>query len=286
MQKIDGNMLDTYGMVVAAFLVQDKASWVRFFEKTFRIANVSPEIVFGVPFLTLNSANIDFLEYKLWWKTYTTKKALPTTRHIELVGRKEFAAVAFNLEYEIYVVYVESVSSNASPGSSLLNVYPLWRPQISGFITEKASKKISAEYLDFADIFFPDLAFKLPKHIGINDHAIKLVNRYQQSPYRLIYSQRPIELETLKAYIETNLANRFIRLSNSPAGAFILFDRKSESLFQLCVDYQDLNNLLVKNRYPLPLIDELLDRLGRARRFIQLDHTSAYHQMRICKEDK
>ena len=65
-QKIDGTTLDTHGMVVAAFSVMDKANQVRFFEKTFLVANVSPKIVFGMPFLTLTGADIDFSGPELW----------------------------------------------------------------------------------------------------------------------------------------------------------------------------------------------------------------------------
>ena len=90
-------------------------------------------------------------------------------------------------------------------------------------------------------------------------------------------------METLKTYIKTNLANGFIRPSKSPAGAPILFDRKPDGSLRLCVDYRGLNNLTIKNRYPLPLIGESLDRLGRAKRFTQLDLTNAYHWMRICE---
>ena len=135
------------------------------------------------------------------------------------------------------------------------------------------------------DVFSPDLASELFKHNGINNYAIELVDS-QQPPYEPIYSLRPVELETLKTYIETNLVNWFIKLSKSPVGAPILFDRKSDGFFRLCVDYQSLNNLTIKNRYPLPLIGELLDRLGRAKQFTQLNLTSLYHQMRIRKEDK
>ena len=59
-QKIDGTMLDTHGMVVAAFLVVDKANRVKFFEETFLVANVSPEVVLGMPFLTFSGADVDF----------------------------------------------------------------------------------------------------------------------------------------------------------------------------------------------------------------------------------
>ena len=95
-----------------------------------------------------------------------------------------------------------------------------------------------------------------------------------------------MELETLKAYIKTNLANGFIRLSKSPTNAPILYDRKLDGSLQLCVDYQGPNNLTIKNWYPLPLIGESLDKLGRARRFTQLDLTNAYHRMRICEGDE
>ena len=145
--------------------------------------------------------------------------------------------------------------------------------------------KVFAEYSDFADIFSPDLASELPEHTGINNHVIELVEG-QQLPYGPIYSLGLVELKTLKAYIETNLANGFIRPSKSSTGAPILFDRKSNGSFQLCVDYQGLNNLTIKNRYPLPLIRESLDRLERVKQFTQLDLTSAYHQIRIRKENE
>ncbi len=72
----------------------------------------------------------------------------------------------------------------------------------------------------------------------------------------------------------------------SPTRAPIIFDKKPNGSLRLCVNYQGLNNLTIKNRYPLLLIGEALDRLGRAKRFTQLDHTSAYHQMRIRESDE
>ena len=136
-QKIDGILLNTYEMVIAAFLVKDKANRVRFFEETFLVANVSPEIVLEMLFLILSYANVDFLGRKLWWRTYTTKKALPTIRCVELVGKKEFAATALDLEHETYVVYVGSVSSDALPSSSPLNIHLFCRPQIFGLLPKR-----------------------------------------------------------------------------------------------------------------------------------------------------
>ena len=111
-QKIDGTTLDTYGMVVVAFLVTDQANRVRFFEETFLVANVSPEIVLRMPFLTLSGADVDFLERELRWRTYTTKEALPTTKRVERVGKKEFAAAALNPEHETFITHVDSLTGS------------------------------------------------------------------------------------------------------------------------------------------------------------------------------
>ena len=145
------------------------------------------------------------------------------------MGKKKFAAAALDPEHETYVVHIGLVSSNALSSSSPLelNVHLFRRPQVSGLIAEEAFTKVSTKYLDFADVFSPDLASELPEHTRINDYIIELVDG-QHLPYGPIYSLGPVELETLKAYIKTNLANGFIRPSKSPAGALILFDWKSD----------------------------------------------------------
>ena len=155
------------------------------------------------------------------------------TQSRDLMGKKEFAATALNPEYETYVVHVASLSS--TPLASL-DIHSFRRPQVSGLIAKEAPINVLTEYSDFADVFSLDLTSKLPEHTGINNHAIKLVDGQQQA-YGPIYSLRPMELETLKAYIETNLVNGFIRPSKSPAGAPILFNRKSDGSLRLCVNY-------------------------------------------------
>ena len=100
----------------------------------------------------------------------------------------------------------------------------------------------------------------------MNEHAIKL-EKGKQPLFGPIYSLGPVELEMLKTYIKTNLANGFIRPSKFPAGAPILFDRKPDGSFRLCVDYRGLNNITIKNWYPLPLIGESLNQLGRTKQF-------------------
>ena len=100
----------------------------------------------------------------------------------------------------------------------------------------------------------------------MNENSIKL-EEGKQPPFGSIYSLDLVKLEMLKTYIETNLANGFIRPFKSPAEAPILFDQKPNRSFRLYVDYRGLNNITIKNQYPLPLIGESLNWLSWAKRF-------------------
>ena len=102
---------------------------------------------------------------------------------------------------------------------------------------------------------------ELPENTEINEHAIKL-EEGKQPLFRPIYSLELIELETLKTYIEINLANSFIQLFKSPTEAFILFDQKPDRSLYFYMDYWSFNNLIIKNQYLLPLIDKSLNQHG------------------------
>lgn len=84
----------------------------------------------------------------------------------------------------------------------------------------------------------------------------------------------------------TNLANGLIKLSKSPPDVSILFVSKPNGSLRLCVDYQGLNDLTIKNWNLLPLIDESVDWLEKAKHFTKLDLTSAYHRMQIWEGDE
>ena len=135
------------------------------------------------------------------------------------------------------------------------------------------------------EVFSKTKAETLPPHRS-TDHAIDLEPGYNL-PYGRIYNLSEFELRTLKAYIEANLANRFIQRSSSPAAAPILFaKKKNDGGLRLCVDYRALNKVTVKHRYPLPLISEMLDRVREARIFRKLDLRSAYNLIRIKEGDE
>lgn len=273
-KKIDESPLETFGMVIARFSLQDKLGRARFFQETFLLANTSMEVILGMPFLTLSGADFRFAESKLEWRSYNAAEALATTRRVEIINKMEFASGALYPEDETLVVHVASLSSIIHPSRKALIAS-----------VEVGEVTVPIEYSDFVDIFSSDSAAELLEHISINNHPIDLI-KGQQPPYGPIYSLGPVELEILKTYIETNLASGFISPFMSPAGAPILFVCKKNRSLRVCVNYQGLNDLTIKNRYPLLSIGKSLDRLVRVNHFTQLDLTNAYHRMRIRDGDK
>nr|GFA48063.1 putative reverse transcriptase domain-containing protein [Tanacetum cinerariifolium] len=102
-----------------------------------------------------------------------------------------------------------------------------------------------------------------------------------KSPYHLT----PSELEELSGQLKEQQEKGFIRPSSSPWGAPVLFVKKKNSSFRMCIDYRELNKLTVKNRYSLPRIDDLFDQLQGSQFFSKIDLRSGYHQLRVHEDD-
>jgi hypothetical protein len=139
------------------------------------------------------------------------------------------------------------------------------------------------EYAEFADVFSEVDAVKLPPPGG-HEHAIELEGG--EPPYGPIYNLSERELKVLREYLKDALERGWIRESTSPAGAPILFTPKKDGELRLCVDYRGLNRITRKNRYPLPLISEILDRVVGAKRYTKIDLRHAYHRIRIRGGDE
>nr|GFC45849.1 putative reverse transcriptase domain-containing protein [Tanacetum cinerariifolium] len=102
-----------------------------------------------------------------------------------------------------------------------------------------------------------------------------------RAPYRLA----PSEMKELKEQLKELSDKGFIRPSFSPWGAPVLFVKKKDGSFRMCIDYRELNKLTVKNRYPLPRIDDLFDQLQGSSIYSKIDLRSGYHQLRVREED-
>ena len=135
------------------------------------MANIKPKIVFEMLFLIISNADIDFQARNLQWRSYITGNVFLTTKRGELIGKKEFAATIFDLEHEIFIIHVAALSRN--PGDEM---HPSKRAQIAYLKADEVSIKVPSKYADFADVFSLKLVAELPKHTGINDHAIELMD--------------------------------------------------------------------------------------------------------------
>ncbi len=161
-------------MVVSTFSVLNKDCRGRFFEESFLLADIMPDIVFGMFFLTMSNADVDFQAWDLQWRSNTTGNVLPTTRRVKLIGKKEFTTVALDPEHQAFVVHIAALSVNSGD-----EVHPSRRTQIAHLKVDEAPSKVSSEYANFADVFSPKLAIKLPEYTGINNHTIELVDDQQ-----------------------------------------------------------------------------------------------------------
>jgi len=115
------------------------------------------------------------------------------------------------------------------------------------------------------------------REIEVSIETILRVSPIAQSPYRMA----PMELAELKVQLQELLDKGFIW----PLGAPVLFVKKKDGILHLCIDYRQLNKVTVKNRYPLPRIDDLFDQLKGARVFSKIYLRSGYHQLRIKEQD-
>lgn len=95
----------------------------------------------------------------------------------------------------------------------------------------------------------------------------------------------PTELKELKTQLQELQDKGFIRPSTSPWGAPALFVKKKDGSMRMCIDYRQLNRVTIKNKYPLPRIDDLFDQLRGSSFFSKIDLRSGYHQLRIKDED-
>ena len=124
----------------------------------------------------------------------------------------------------------------------------------------------------------------LPEHKSW-DHEI-ILEEGKTPPFLPIYALSEPQLKATREYIDENLAKKYIRPSDSPAGFPILFVPKKDDTLRLCVDYRKLNDMTRKNRYPLPNIQELRDRLTGAKYFTSLDLRDGYYQIRMKKGEE
>ncbi|GJW05213.1 reverse transcriptase domain-containing protein [Tanacetum coccineum] len=135
---------------------------------------------------------------------------------------------------------------------------------------------------EFPEVFPEDLPGLPPvRQVEFQIDLIPGTTPVARAPYRLA----PSEMQELSNQLQELSDRGFIRPSTSPWGAPVLFVKKKDGSFRMCIDYRELNKLTVKNRYPLPRIDDLFDQLQGSSVYSKIDLRSGYHQLRVRDED-
>ncbi|GJZ78519.1 putative reverse transcriptase domain-containing protein, partial [Tanacetum coccineum] len=135
---------------------------------------------------------------------------------------------------------------------------------------------------EFPDVFPEDLPGIPPvRQVEFQIDLIPGAAPIARTPYRLA----PSEMQELSNQLQELTDRGFIRPSTSPWGAPVLFVKKKDGSFRMCIDYRELNKLTIKNRYPLPRIDDLFDQLQGSSVYSKIDLRSGYHQLRVREED-
>ena len=135
---------------------------------------------------------------------------------------------------------------------------------------------------EFVDIFPEELPGLPPvREISFEIELLPGTGPISKAPYRMA----PAELKELQIQLQELLDKGFIRPSHSLWGAPVLFVKKKDDTFRMCIDYRELNKVTIKNKYPLPRIDDLFDQLKGASVFSKIDLRSGYHQLRVKDDD-
>ena len=140
------------------------------------------------------------------------------------------------------------------------------------------ARLLPSQYSEYANVFSKDASDILLPHRSYN-HKIQLENDAKPGDlgYSPLYHQTTAELEAIKKYLVENLDKGFIKSSQAPFVAPVLFVKKANGSLRFCINYQKLNLMTRKDRYPLPLINETLARLAKAKIYTKLDIRQAFH---------
>lgn len=233
------------------------------------------DIILGLPWLRRNNPKIDWAEKTIQWTDEPPAEAyLGQTSHLGISSM----TLSDVQQMDVKDVEYSMLLHVRFKTSSDLELSVLTGETMHG------DNAIPAEFAEFLDVFSKTSADALPEHTKY-DHKIEL-EEGKIPPFGRLYNLSETELKALDTYLKENLNKGFIRTSNSPAGAPVLFVKKKDGSLRLCVDYRRLNNMTIKNRYPLPLIQESLDRLRDAKWYTKIDLRGAYNLIRIKEGDE
>ena len=233
------------------------------------------DIILGIPWLEQQNPIVN-------WKTRQLRFPDGSVARAWKPAASKFRMADESMRHDRRGFYLMPSSTPRQASSLCTDVESQPGQQDKTTISGKDGKpSIPSEYQQWTYLFEEgEKKDALPKHEPW-DHKIPLVEG-KQPTFGPIYQLSEKELQVLKEYLEDNLAKGFIRPSTSSAAYPILFVPKKNGKLRLCVDYRKLNDITIKNRYPLPNANELRDRIAKATIFTTLDLRGAYNLIRMA----
>jgi hypothetical protein len=238
----------------------------------FTVTNLTYDVILGLPWLESGNKSVDWR-----WRTIAfVHEARLVTLQAGWPSKK-----ALHAQFGDHLLNSVQVNKILRKNQPIFQVVPNVTPNV----TQSASESERCDKLksEFLDIIPQDLLAHLPPDRGM---PFKIETEPGATPVnRPIYRLSPSELEELRRTLDDLLAKGFIRPSSSPWGAPVLFAPKKDGGLRFCIDYRGLNKQTVKNAYPLPRADDLIDQLQGAKYFSKIDLRSGYWQIPIDHAD-
>jgi len=289
LQGFDGQPV-VFGSITHYALVKLRVPSEELEETLFYVTQLPQfSVVLGLPWLKSHKAIIDLRHNQLTFEPQVNSEPVLETlsstsisavsvpvsstssppKHLEVyaIDSASFLRLARKKNHDLFAIFMRDIDK-------ALKITPSVDP----------ATLLPPEYHDFLDVFSRELADILPERRPY-DHKIQL-QEGKTSTFGPLYGMSQDELRVLKKYLKNNLVKGFIQASSSPAVSPVLFVKKSSGGLRFCVDYRGLNAMTVKNRYPLFLIRETLDRLAKAKYYIKLDIIAAFNKLRMTYEDE
>ncbi|KAD6795232.1 hypothetical protein E3N88_06128 [Mikania micrantha] len=217
-----------------------------------------------------------------------------------VLGMDWLAKHEANIVYQRNMIFLTAVNGrsvtvygdkvfNAPKVISMIKASEFMRRGCGAYLAYVIDKEINVKELEdvpvvcnFPDVFPEELPGIPPdREIEFQIDVVPGAQPVAKAPYRLA----PTEMKELMTQLQDLLDKGFIRPSVSPWGAPVLFVKKKDGSMRMCIDYRELNKLTIKNKYPLPRIDDLFDQLQGASWFSKIDLRSGYHQLKVRDQD-
>ena len=295
---------------LSAYVLMDSGATHSFIASRVAEKLGSEKLNFSYPFITVSPAG-DLFESKLWFKNVPIhvqgRELMAHLIELEMVDYDVILGMDWLSKHHAVINCNKKEVKFQAPGSesfyfhgssrrpalpmvSAMRALRMLQSGCAGFLAsigdvskgQKVEPKDIPVVMEFLEVFPEDLPRLRPdREIEFCIELIPGTAPISKTPYRMA----PAELKELKTQLQELLDKGFIRPSHSPWGAPVLFVKKADGSLRLCIDYRGLNQVTIKNRYPLPRIDDLFDQLAGAQIFSKIDLRSGYHQLKVRGED-